>query len=204
MRVNWGYDRVIEDDIPGLRGAKLLAIEYRAQSENVEAAIDSLIRWHTAYAGTAGFVTGMGGFLTLPVTIPANLASALYLQLRLIAAIAHLHGHDIRSNKVRIFVIACLVGSSVGDLLKGFGIHVGTKLTQTAIRQISGATLIKINQAVGFRLLTKAGNAGAMNFTKLVPFVGGAISGAFDATTTYAIGSAAKTLFDNTVPEAEA
>lgn len=198
--INWGYDRVIEDDIPGLHGAKRLANEYLAQSNNAEAAIDSLIKWQTANAGTLGFVAGMGGILTMPVTLPANVASAIYLQLRLIATIAHLRGHDIRTDKVRTFSYACLVGSSVNELLKGFGINVGTKLTQSAIRQISGATLVKINQAVGFRLITKAGSKGAVNLVDLVPIVGGMVSGAYDATATYAVGSAAKNLFNTESP----
>lgn len=198
--INWAYDRVIEDGFPGLPGAERLANEYSAQSEDVEAAIDSLIKWQTLNAGTAGFITGLGGFLTLPVTLPANLASVLYLQIRMIAAIAHLRGHDIKSDKIRTLVFACLVGSSVTDILKDFGIQVGTKLSQKAIQQISGATLVKINQAVGFRLVTKAGSTGAVNLTKFVPFVGGVVSGGFDAGTTYAIGSAAKNLF-NSVPQ---
>ena len=34
----------------------------------------------------SGFLTGFGGFLTLPINVPANLSSVLYVQLRMIAA----------------------------------------------------------------------------------------------------------------------
>lgn len=193
--ISWAYDRVIEEDNFGLPGAVRLANEYLGQENNVEAAIESLINWQTIQAGTVGFVTGLGGFLTLPVALPANLASVLYLQLRMIATIAHLRGYDINSDKVRTLAIACLVGSSVGDLLKDVGINVGTKLTQQAIKRVPGAALVRINQAVGFRLATKAGSTGAVNLSRLVPFVGGVVSGAFDAATTRAIGAAATTLF---------
>jgi uncharacterized protein (DUF697 family) len=193
--IGWAYDHVIENDVGGLSGAEHLAIEYQAQCHDNEEAIDSLIKWQAMQAGTAGFVTGLGGFATLVVAIPANLVSVIYLQLRMIAAIAHLRGYDIKSDKVRALVIACLAGSSMSDILKDIGVQVGTKLTQKAIQQISSATLTKINQAVGMRLVTKAGSAGMINLSKIVPLVGGVVSGAFDATTTYAIGSAAKALF---------
>jgi hypothetical protein len=38
---------------------------------------------HTRMAGMIGFATGCGGFVVLPVALPANLAGALYLQTRL-------------------------------------------------------------------------------------------------------------------------
>ena len=61
--------------------------------------------------------------------------------------------------------------------------------------KIAGATLVRINQAVGFRLVTKAGSTGIVNLGKAVPFLGGIIGGTFDAITTKAIGTAAKTVF---------
>jgi uncharacterized protein (DUF697 family) len=201
--INWAYDRIIEEDIGGFSGAEHLANEYRAQSHNSEDAIDSLIKWQAMQAGTAGFVTGLGGIFTLPVAVPANLVSVIYLQLRMIATIAHLRGYDIKSDQVRGFVIACLAGSSISDIFKDIGVQVGTKLTQKAIQQISGATLLKINRAVGIKIVTKAGTTGVVNLAKVVPFVGGAVSGAFDATTTYAIGSAAKALFVNIAQQEE-
>jgi uncharacterized protein (DUF697 family) len=94
-----------------------------------------------------------------------------------------------------------LAGTSTTDVLKDFGINVGSKLTQQAIGKISGATLRRINQAVGFRLITKAGTTGAVNLSRIVPFLGGLVGGSIDAAITRAIGAAAKNLFNNQVPE---
>lgn len=66
-------------------------------------------------------------------------------------------GHDIRSDQVKTLVYMCLCGSAITDLLKDIGIQIGTKLTNSAINKISGATIAKINQAVGVRLVTKFG-----------------------------------------------
>ena len=149
-----------------------------------------------AYAGAVGFASNVGGLITMPVTVPANLGGVIYLQLRLIAAIAHLRGYAIKDEKVKTLAFICLTGSSAATLLQEFGISLGTRLSTRLIAQISGATLININKAVGFRLVTKAGSTGLINLTKFVPFVGGLVGGAFDAAVTRGIGAASKEVFD--------
>jgi hypothetical protein len=161
----------------------------------VDEAIDRLISWQVAKAGAAGFATGVGGALTLPVAIPANLAGVLYIQIRMIGAIAHLRGYDVRSDQVKTLVVACLAGSAALDILKDVGINIGAQLTTQIILRISGQVLKRINQAVGFRLVTKAGSRGAVNLIKGVPLVGGIVGGAFDAAATKVIGRTAKQVF---------
>lgn len=56
---------------------------------------------------------------------------------------------------------------------------------------MSSATITKINKAVGFRLLTKFGQTGAVNLGKAVPIVGGIIGGTIDSVATRAIGKVA-------------
>lgn len=146
-------------------------------------------------AGTSGFLTGLGGILTMPVAIPANLASVMYVQIRMIAAIAHMGGHDLKNDKVKSLVYACLAGNAAKDILKDIGIVVGTKLTTQAIKNISGKTIVAINQKVGFRLLTKFGEKGVVNMGKAVPVVGGIIGGTFDSVATNIIGSIARDTF---------
>ena len=63
------------------------------------------------------------------------------------------------------------------------------------ILRISGQLLKKINQAVGFRLVTKAGSRGAVNLVKGVRFVGGVVGGTLDAAATKVIGRTAKQVF---------
>ena len=66
---------------------------------------------------------------------------------------------------------------------------------QKAIGQVAGAIIAKINQAVGSRLLTKAGTQGVVNLTKFVPVVGGLVGGTVDALSTKAVGEIAKRVF---------
>ena len=192
--LNWVYDKALEG-VAGWESAEEFAKNYTDAYPSREKAIDGLIAWQMSKAAVAGFVTGLGGILVLPVAIPANLASVLFIQLRMIAGIAHIRGYDLKSDQVRSLAFMCLAGSAATDVAKDVGINIGAKLTASAISKISGETLKKINQAVGFRLVTKAGTTGAVNLGRLIPFVGGLLSGAIDAVTTRTMGSTAKSVF---------
>jgi EcsC protein family len=192
--LEWAYEAALKG-IPGVDGVEDLAQSYSAQHHCADDAIDSLVSWQIAKASTAGFITGIGGILTLPVAIPANLAGVLYIQIRMIGAIAHLRGYDVRSDQVRTLAFACLAGSAALDILKDLGINLGAQLTQQIIFRISGEVLKRINRAVGFRLVTKAGTRGVVNLVKVVPLVGGLVGGALDAAATKVIGATAKQVF---------
>jgi uncharacterized protein (DUF697 family) len=192
--LNWIYGRAVEGGF-GLLGAEETARRHAGSAADTEQAINRLIRWQAAKAGATGFAMNIGGLITLPVAIPANLTSVLYIQLNMVAAIARLRGHDVRSERVRSLAFACLVGDSATGVLKEAGVKLGTRLTAQAIGRISGATLARVNQAVGFRLVAKAGTSGLVNLSKVVPLVGGVVGGSIDGASTLAIGSAAKKLF---------
>jgi uncharacterized protein (DUF697 family) len=191
--LDWAYDKAV-NGVPGLDSAEELAKDYEKQGGSKLDQANSLIRWQITKAGTSGFVTGLGGIITLPVAIPANIASVMYVQVRMIAAIARIGGHDLKDDRVKALVFVCLTGSAALDI-KDLGINIGSKLTKVAISKISGATITKINQAVGFRLITKAGTTGAINLTKFVPLLGGIIGGTIDSISTNTIGNVARDTF---------
>jgi hypothetical protein len=192
--LDYGYDKAV-NGLPGMETAEDLAQNYMKGGGSLQSQAKDLVKWQIAKAGTSGFITGLGGLITLPVAVPANISSVLYFQIRMIAAVAVMGGHDIRSDQVKTLVYMCLCGSAITDLVKDIGIHVGSKLTISAINKISATTITKINQAVGFRLLTKFGQTGAINLGKAVPFVGGIIGGTVDAVATKTIGKVAISTF---------
>ena len=75
------------------------------------------------------------------------------------------------------------------------GIKVGVKVAEKAIERIPGKALIKINQKVGFRLLTKFGEKGIVNLGKLVSGVGALINGGLDYAETKIIAQRAYKMF---------
>lgn len=194
------FQWIIENGINGigpLCSSENLAEEYRnnPKYKNDEERIDALIRWETTKNFTTGFVTGLGGILTMPVTMPAAFGATWIIQARLVAAIASLAGHDVKSDQVRTFVMVCLTGDAVKDVMKPAGITIGRKLTEAAFKRVPGKALIEINKKVGFRLLTKAGEKGAVNLMKVVPVAGGIVGGVFDSATCRVAGKNAKKLF---------
>lgn len=197
--LDWAYDRAIRgisgSPIASMGSAEDLARSYLNKRGSLIKRVDALIGWQTTTAATTGFVANLGGLITLPVAIPANISIVLLTQLRMIAAIAYMGGYNIHDDQVRSLCYVCLCGSAASDVLKSAGIQIGGKLTTKFIESISFATIKQINQAVGFRMITKFGTTGAINLGKAVPIVGGVVGAAFDGTTTMLVGNTAKMLF---------
>ena len=183
--------------VPPLSSAESLAQEYLIDKsyESHDRRVKSLIRWETSKNFTVGFITGLGGLVTLPVSIPSALGASWIIQARMAGAIAHIYGHQLTDDRVRTFVLLSLAGDSAKEALKGAGVKLGQKLTERAVAQIPGRALIEINKYIGFRLLTKAGERGIVNISKAVPVVGGLIGGSFDAVACRVVGRTAERLF---------
>ena len=154
-----------------------------------------MLKTQIAKCTTSGIATGFGGAITLPVTIPANIGSVLYVQMRMIACAAYMGGYDLHSDQVQTFVYACLAGVSVNEVVKKFGIQFGQKVAMAGIKKIPGKALTKINQRIGFRLVTKFGEKGLVNLGKMVPVVGAAINGGLDFAETKIIANRAYKMF---------
>lgn len=174
-----------------------LANNYLEKSNDATTAAKKFINYQIAKCTTSGFVTGLGGLITLPVAIPANVGSVMYVQMRMIACLAYMGGYDTDSDQVQTLVYACLAGISIDQILKQAGIQFGNKFVMAMVKKIPGEVLTKINQKVGFRFVTKFGTKGIVNIGKAVPVVGGMISGGFDFVETKVIANRAYKMFIN-------
>lgn len=172
-----------------------LVLDYLTKNEDAMSAAKSLINNSTVKCGTSGFASSFGGFLSMIATLPANITSVLYVQLRMCCAIAKMGGYDIRSDQVKTLVYACLTGSAMTDVLKQSGIKFANKLGAKTIERIPAKTLTAINQKVGFRFVTKFGQTGIINLGKVIPVVGGIVGGGIDVASTRIIGRNAVNLF---------
>lgn len=218
-QLNRMIDKVISDGVGPLTGATTWADDRLAQAyrrrlgmsaaeaardgvpgdptdADTERAIRRLIRESIEAAGVAGFTTGLGGFVTMPVTIPANMAGALVINARLAAAIAHLRGYDPTDPHVRTVVTMVAVGSNAQQIARAVGIGIGEKAAMHAIRRIPIAVIRQINKKAGFYLLAKYGSQRSMlTLAKGVPLVGGVVGGSVDATMTGLVGRTANRMF---------
>ena len=100
-------------------GARALAARYANANgavgeslspSRMHAAANAMIQFQSSLSFGAGFVTGLGGLLTLPVTLPANVAANMVTNLRLVFAVAVLGGHD----PMRPSVAAAAINAALG------------------------------------------------------------------------------------------
>lgn len=192
--MDWAYDKAV-GGMPGLESAQQLAEDFMKEEGTLSQKANKLIRWQNAKAGMSGFMTGIGGLLAMPLTIPANIGSVLYIQIRMIAAVAYMGGYDLRDNRVKSLVFLCIAGNAGKDILKNIGIAWTEKVITNALNHITKEAIIKINKAVGFKLVTQFGGKGVINLSKVVPLLGGVVGATFDAVTTNAMGNFARKVF---------
>jgi EcsC protein family len=151
-----------------------------AKSADPEAAIDRIVATHTRLAAAGGFLTGLGGFITLPIALPANVVGFYVVATRMVASIAAVRGHDISEDAVRTTVLLTLTGNDASKVVRHAGIGVDG-MAAYALRSVSPAVLMVVNKGVAFRLFVQLGRHGVSRFGHVVPVVGGFVGAAFDA-----------------------
>jgi uncharacterized protein (DUF697 family) len=156
---------------------------------DAQLAIDAVVDQHIRLAGVQGFVTSIGGLVTLPVAMPANLTGIAIVQARMVAAIAHLRGYDLDDPRVRTAVITCLLGEDgVTDRLKKSSLPTSPLAIATAPvfdpeldRQVAGEVVAELIARI-------SGKRMALTVTRRVPLLGGAVGAGVDGWSTYRVG----------------
>ncbi len=187
--VRQAFDMAV-DGVGPLRGAEEAADrQLLKQGGDADKAIEALIDSHVRMAGVQGFVTNIGGLITMAVAIPTNVSGLAMLQCHLVGGIAHLRGYDLADPRVRNAVIACMVGKDeVKKLVKQ------KKLPSTpmgiATAPMHDPSLdYRIAADVTSELLQRV--AGKRTFAVLArqtPLVGGAFGAVVDGFNTYEVG----------------
>lgn len=176
-------ERLLDVGIDG-RGpfgsAQVVADNAMSGQGDAERAIDAVVRSHRQLAAAGGFVTGVGGFVTLPVALPANVLEFYAVATRMVAAIACLRGYDLRQQGVRAAVMLTLVGADADDLLAKAGVPTSGRLANLAAQRLPGPALMMLNKGIGFRLVSRVGRSALSRLGKGVPVVGGVVGAGLD------------------------
>ena len=191
----------------GIRGGGPLAPAVDVAEQHLDAAggdreeaVRRLVAAHVRLAAASGFVTGLGGIATLPVSVPASMAGLYIVATRMTAGIAHLRGYDVDTDEVRSAILVALLGSAGAGALRETGVEIGQRSTTAALELLPARALTEVNKRVGYRLVAKAGEKGVVNLTKLVPLVGGPIGAAVDGVSCKTIAGYAMRTFTPVVP----
>lgn len=189
-----GLLKVVDNGIGPLTGGREYAEHRLRHAEgDVESAIRRIVRETITTTGTAGFVTGVGGFATMALTLPANIAGQAILNARMVAAIAHLRGWDLQDEFVRNAVLITVAGGHPNQVFKQFAVNVSSKVATNAVRKVPIAVIHEINRRAGFMLVAKYGTKrSAVTLVKAVPAVGGLVGGGVDASFTKVVSVGAK------------
>jgi len=165
-----------------IKSAAQVASTAKKEKGSREEAINAIARGTMLSGGIGGFVTGVGGFFTMPVALPANVLEFYVQATRMVGAIAILRGHDINEPRIRTAVLLTLVGSKSDEVLKKAGMATGGgRIAELALRNVPPAALMVVNKAVGFRLMRGVGSKVLGRFGRGVPVAGGLVGGGIDA-----------------------
>jgi hypothetical protein len=177
-----GYGRM-----PSAKTAAARHLQRRGGS--VDDAITSIIDHHVGLASAQGFVTNIGGLAALPVAIPANITGVAIVQVRMVAAIAHLRGYDLNDHRVRTALVMCLMGGE--QIAK----HIVEGTLPTSPMAVATAPIFdpELDRLVADEVLTDlaariGGKNVALAIVKRVPLMGGGVSAVMDGIATYQIG----------------
>ena len=173
-----------------LSSAQELADSARAKNRDVEHAVGDIVSAARKQAAAGGFVTGLGGFFTLPVALPANILGFYVIATRSVAAIAALRGFDLSDERVRASVLLVLTGQDASGVLSKVGVGgAGGVVTRLLSSRVPKNTLMLVQKGVGFRLVTQAGKGVLARFGRFIPLAGGVIGAGSDL---WSIGSILK------------
>lgn len=171
---------------PAARAAEKQLTE---QHGNVERAVHEVIENNVRLAGAQGFVTNIGGLVTAPITLPANVTGLALIQCRMIAGIAHLRGHDLSDPKVRNAILACLLGEElVNPLIKRKKLPGTPMALATAPAYDAQLSTMLAGEVATFLISKVTGRRLVMVATKRVPVVGGIVGAGADGYSTWRAG----------------
>lgn len=187
--VNQALDRAIKG-VSRLPGAAAAAdAQLAEQHGNVERGVHEVIENHVRYAGAEGFVTNIGGLVTMTVTVPANITGLALIQCRMVAGIAHLRGYDLDDPRTHTAILACLLGEDrMLALIKkkkmpGTPMAIATapvndpELSKIVANEVAAELITRV---AGKKLITTAG--------RRIPVMGGIVGASSDAFSTWKIG----------------
>ncbi|HCB06873.1 MAG TPA: hypothetical protein DEQ43_21960 [Nocardioides bacterium] len=169
--------------------ARAADAQLKEQKGDVDRGIHEVIENHVRYAGAQGFVTNLGGVVTMAVTIPANITGLALIQCRMVAGIAHLRGYDLDDPRVRNAILTCMLGEdTVTALIRERKLPAPPMALATAPLHDPDLDVV-ISAEVAAELVARVtGKKVATTFARKVPIAGGFIGLGVDAFATWQVG----------------
>ncbi len=189
--IDFGIDG--NDTFPGARATESTKLQERGDREP---AIDALVTSHIGLASAQGFATSVGGLITLPIGLPANLAGMAVLSVRMVAGVAHLRGYDVTDRRVRAAVALAMLGEEEIRRLMAEGKLPTTPLAVATAPVFDPELERTISRRVAGWLSGRLGGKHlAVVVLRRIPLVGGGVGAAVDGFLTYTLAAYARREF---------
>lgn len=181
--------------LPLLGTPQTLAADMRRTAGDRAEQAQRLVMRHIAASGTAGFLSGLGGFFTLPIVLPANLAGVALVQLHMAASVAALAGLDPKRPDVKRRVVDCLVGTRPAEGDDGKRAAEDEALDRVGLKLAERGLNFVITNAIGAATWAGKRAAGRVQrrLVRGVPVLGGVIGAVSDGYVTLQV---ARNAFD--------
>jgi EcsC family protein len=187
--VRQAFERAV-DGLGPLKGAAAAAdAKLERHHGDPARAIGDVVDSHVSLAGAQGFLTNIGGLVTMTVAIPANVSGLALLQAHMVGGIAHLRGYDLADPRVRNAVLACMLGAdSVTALIKARKLPSSPMAIATAPAYDSVLDQRIASQVAAELLERVAGKRTMAVIGRKVPVLGGGIGLVSDGLATFHVG----------------
>lgn len=161
---------------PFTGAVKLSDQALKRESGNVDDAVKRVVGQHLRGGAAGGFVTSLGGFVTMVAALPANVFEFYVQATRMVGAIAAVRGYDLEDEEVRTRVLAALVGEESDDILASVGLGpVAGAATRQITKRLPASPSTAVARAIGGRVVRRFGLRSTRLFGKAIPGLGGVI-----------------------------
>lgn len=156
-----------------------------------EELIKKIIGLHRKHSLKVGFISSMPGILFLPISIPANVLSLLFVQMRMTCCIALASGYNLDDERVKEIVFLCIAGNSASSVVNGVGNSMSTYfLNKTGQSLGAKATRVVVQKGV------QKGLSKVIKKRKIfVPLASGIVGSFYDLLSTNQVAMTAKETF---------
>ena len=156
---------------------------------DVDKAVHDVIETHVRLSAAQGFVTNIGGLVTMAATVPANISGLALLQCRMVAGIAHLRGYDLDDPRVRNAILLTMLGEDhVNALVKKRKIPGSPMVIATAPTHDPSLDPVIAGEVTSALMGRVVGKRAVKTVVRKVPIAGGFYGAGSDGYTTWQVG----------------
>ncbi|MFN2555926.1 MAG: EcsC family protein [Nitriliruptorales bacterium] len=131
--------------------ARLLSLASHGQPAlGADERAEQIVQRYALRCGAVGAITGLSGVSGLGAAVPANVVSALALQIRMILEIARLYGHTPETRDFETDVLLIMAGDAAKEVVKHMGVEASRALAWRALEgSLAAATWRRFDPVLG-------------------------------------------------------